>query len=362
MPHFHRLDKAGDIASEAGLDAIIISRPSNVFYLTGFRGGSRLISSRGEGDFILVGGVDLTAAEEHFSGSGVQVIHVKLGEKLDDVMLELLEDVRARSIGYDELPIGTYKRLVGRFGEEGLKDISGRLWELRKTKDEDELKRIRKACAIAVRGMEVASELMEPGRTELEVAGEVERAMRRAGSEAHPFDVIVASGPNSALPHARCSERRFEPGDLVVVDIGATYGGYVSDMTRTFSIGEQGAWQEELHGLVLKAQERAREAVKAGVRVTDVDEVARSIIEEAGYGQYFVHGLGHGLGIEVHEPPRIGPGVEDILGARYTITVEPGIYLPGRGGVRIEDTVLVLEEGHEVLTPFPYGLRPREEA
>jgi len=358
MPRFGRLSRAEDIASKEGLDALIISRPSNIFYLTGFRGGSRLISSPDGEAFILVGGVDLTAAEEHFSGSGVHVLHVKLGEQLDEVMLKVLEELGAKSAGYDELPIGTYKRLIERLGVDGLKDVSKQMWELRKAKDEEELRRIRKACAIAVRGMEVASELMEPGRTELEVVGEIEREMRRAGSEGHPFNLIVASGKNSALPHALSSDKAFKPGELVVVDIGATYRGYVSDMTRTFVVGEHEAWQEELYDIVLRAQEEARRAVRAGVRASDVDEVARRIVEEAGYGPYFVHGLGHGLGVEVHEPPRIGPGVEDILGVGYTITVEPGIYLPGRGGVRIEDTVLVLEDGHEVLTPFPYGLRP----
>ena len=353
-----RLSKAEDIASEEGLDALVISRPSNIFYLTGFKGGSRLIWSSDGEVFILVGGVDLTAAEEHFSGSKVHVIHIKLGEIPDNVMFRILENTRISSIGYDELPIGTYKRLTERFGTEGLKDISKHMWEIRKAKDKDEITCIRRACAIAVRGMEIAYELMEPGRTELEVVGEIEREMRRAGSEEHPFNLIVASGKNSALPHAISSEKPFELGDLVVVDIGATYKGYVSDMTRTFVVGEQEPWQEKLYEIVLMAQGKARKAVRAGVKASDVDAVARRIVDEAGYGPYFVHSLGHGLGIEVHEPPRIGPGVEDILGAGYTITIEPGIYLPGRGGIRIEDTVLVLEDGHEILTPFPYGLRP----
>ena len=361
MSRLHRLGRAGEIAAREGLDALVISRPSNIFYLTGFRGGSRLISSPDGEALILVGGVDLVAAEEHFSGSGVQVVHIKLGEKLDDITLKVLEDMETSSVGYDELPIGAYKRMGERFGAEGLKDVSKHMWELRKAKDTDDIACIRRACAIAVRGMEVASELMEPGMTELEVVGEIEREMRRAGSEGHPFNLIVASGKNSALPHALSSDKAFKPGDLVVIDIGATYEGYVSDMTRTFIVGKQEPWQEELYDIVLRAQEEARKAVRAGVKASDVDAVARRIVGNAGYGPYFVHGLGHGLGVEVHEPPRIGPGVEDLLGVGYTITIEPGIYLPRKGGVRIEDTVLVLEEGHEVLTPFPYGLRPGEE-
>jgi len=362
MPRFHRLEKAEAIASEEGLDALIVSRPSNIFYLTDFKGGSRLISSPDGEAFILVGGVDLTAAKEHFSGSSVQIVHIKIGEKLDDLMLDILNELGVRSIGYDELPLGTYERLIERFGADGLKDVAKHMWELRKAKDKDEVARIRKACSIAVKGMEVASELMEPGRTELEVVGEVERAMRRAGSEEHPFNLIVASGKNSALPHALSSEKPFKSGDLVVVDIGATYKGYVSDMTRTFIVGREEAWQRDIYDIVLRAQEEARRAVRAGVKASDVDAVARNIIKRASYEpeEVFIHSLGHGLGVEVHEPPRIGPGVEEVLGVGYTITIEPGIYLPGKGGVRIEDTVLVLEDGHEVLTPFPYGLKPGE--
>ncbi len=353
-----RLDKARRLVAEAGLDALVVSRPSNIFYFTGFKGGSRLLVPADGEPAILVGGVDLVAAEQHFSGAGVQVVHIKLGEKLDDVMLRALEDMRVKALGYDELPLPSYKRLTDELKPERLEDLSKHIWSLRKAKEPWELELIRRACQMAAEGMRVASELVEPGRTELEVAGEVERAMRRAGSEAHPFDVIIASGPNSALPHARCSERRFKKGDLVVVDIGATCGGYVSDMTRTFVVGEPEPWQEEVHELVKRAQEEGRGAVRAGVKACDVDRAARAVIEGAGYGQFFVHSTGHGLGIEVHEPPRLSPGSEEELGANFTITVEPGVYLPGRGGVRIEDTVLVLPDGHEVLTRFPYELRP----
>ena len=353
-----RLDKARRLVVEAGLDALVVSRPSNIFYFTGFKGGSRLLMPADGEPAILVGGVDLVAAEQHFSGTGVQVVHIKLGEKLDDVMLGILEDMRVKALGYDELPLPSYKRLTDELKPERLEDLSKHIWSLRKAKEPWEVELIRRACQMAVEGMRVASELMEPGRTELEVAGEVERAMRRAGSEAHPFDVIIASGPNSALPHARCSDKRLEKGELVVVDIGATCGGYVSDMTRTFVVGEPEPWQEEIHELVRRAQEEGRRAVRAGVKACDVDRAARAVIEGAGYGQFFVHSTGHGLGIEVHEPPRLSPGSEEELGANFTITVEPGVYLPGRGGVRIEDTVLVLPDGHEVLTRFPYELRP----
>ncbi len=352
------LDKLARLAAERGLDGLLLSRPSNIFYATGFKGGSRLFVRPDGRATIMVGGVDLTAAEEHFSGTEVSVRHIRLGEKLDEVTLGLLRDEGARRIGFDELPVRTYKRLLRELGRDGLLDMSEGIWDLRKTKDREELKRIRKACEIAVRGMEVASELVEEGRTELEIVGEVELAMRKAGSEEHPFNIIVASGPNSALPHARASARALRKGDLVVVDLGATSGGYVSDMTRTFVVGEPSAWQEKVHEAVRNAQAKAIGAVRAGLRASEADDIARSAVEEAGYAPYFVHGLGHGLGIEVHEPPRLAPGFKEELRPGYTVTIEPGIYLPGRGGVRIEDTVLVLEDGCEVLTEFPRELRP----
>ncbi len=335
----------------------MIAAPSNIFYFTGFKGGVRLVIPHGGSPTILVGGVDLTAAEEHFSGTGVQVRHIKVTEKVDDVLRDVLRELRVRKLGFDQLPVRTYRRLVKELGEEALVDIEEGVWALRKVKDEREIAAIRKACEIAVKGMEVVSELIEPGRTELEIAGEVERAMRKAGSEGHPFGTIVASGPNSALPHARASRKELREGELVVVDLGATYEGYVSDMTRTFVVGKPEAWQEELHVLTLKAQQETVKAVKAGAKACDVDAVARGIITEAGYGPYFVHSLGHGVGIDVHEPPRLAPGVEEALRAGYVVTVEPGIYLPGKGGVRIEDTVLVTGGGREVLTRFPYGLK-----
>ncbi len=354
------LGKLRSLASEKEADAILISRPSNIFYATGFKGGSRLIVPADGEPAILVGGVDLMAAQEHFSRApeAVRVEHLRLGEKLDDRTIKLLKEMGIRKLGFDELPIKTYSRLAKELGRGNLTDLSGPIWDLRKSKDELEKELVREACRMAVKGMEVASELMEPGRTELEVVGEIEEALRKAGSEEHPFNIIVASGPNSALPHARASGRELKKGDLVVVDLGATCCGYVSDMTRTFAVGEPGGWQEKTYRIVREAQQKAIMALRAGLRASEADKIARSVIEEAGYGPYFVHGLGHGLGIEVHEPPRLAPGFEEVLGANYTVTVEPGIYLPGRGGVRIEDTVLVLEDGCEVLTEFPYGLKP----
>ncbi|RLI11374.1 hypothetical protein DRO33_04175, partial [Candidatus Bathyarchaeota archaeon] len=192
------LGKLRSLASEERADAILISRPSNIFYATGFKGGSRLIVPAEGEPAILVGGVDLTAAQEHFSRTpeAVRVVHLRLGEKLDDRTIKLLKEMGISKLGFDELPIKTYSRLAKELGRGNLADLSGPIWDLRKSKDELEKELVREACRMAVKGMEAASELMEPGRTELEIAGEIEEALRKAGSEEHPFNIIVASGPN----------------------------------------------------------------------------------------------------------------------------------------------------------------------
>ena len=350
MPHRMRLDRARELARELELDALLVVSPANIFYFTGFKGAPRLLVPSDGRPILLTPGVDLAAAQQHFSGAEVEVRHVRVGQKPDDVLLEALRELRVRKLGFDSLPLATYRRLASELGEEELVEASERVWELRKVKDEREIAAIRRACEIASKVMAFVPELLAPGVRELEVAGELERELRLAGSEEHPFSIIVASGPNSALPHARASGRELREGDLVVVDLGATCGGYVSDMTRTFVVGRPEPWQEKVYAAVREAQLTAIEALRAGVRACDVDAVARGLIDKAGYADYFVHSLGHGVGIEVHEQPRLAPGVEEELRAGYVITVEPGIYLPDKGGVMIEDTVLVLEEGREVLT------------
>jgi Xaa-Pro aminopeptidase len=204
--------------------------------------------------------------------------------------------------------------------------------------------------------MRVAGEVVVAGVKEYEVAAEVEYAMRKQGSSGTAFETIVASGLASAFPHGGCSDREIREGDLVVVDMGATYKFYRSDMTRTFVAGNPSAKQKKLYEVVRAAQEKAVKTMKPNVKAKDVDATARKIIADAGYGEYFVHGLGHGVGLDIHEPPTLSPDSEDVLAAGNVVTVEPGIYLVSYGGVRIEDTVLVHGNGAEKLTNGAYGL------
>jgi Xaa-Pro dipeptidase len=227
------------------------------------------------------------------------------------------------------------------------------LRDLRKIKDEKEIELIKQACKIADIGIKAAAEIIQPGIKEKEVAAEVEYAMRMAGSDGVAFETIVASGYCCAYPHGTFLEKIIQEGDLVVVDLGAIYKNYRSDITRTFMAGKASDKQTRIYQTVKSAQQKACEAIKHGVPSSKVDLAARRVIEEAGFGKYFVHNLGHGVGLEIHEAPILSPDSKDILEAGNVVTIEPGIYVPGFGGVRIEDTVLVTKSGAEKLTVAP---------
>ena len=229
----------------------------------------------------------------------------------------------------------------------------------RAVKTPEEIELIRQACKLADIGINTAYETIQPGISELEVAAEVEYAMRKAGSAGTAFDTIIASGANSAFPHGTFESRTIENGDLVVVDLGAIVQGYRSDITRTITAGKVSSKQQEIYGTVKAAQELAFKAVKAGVKAVDVDATARAIIGRAGFGECFVHNLGHGVGLDIHEAPTLSPDSKDTLEAGNVVTVEPGIYIVAFGGIRIEDTVLVTQFGAEKLTSAAYTLQSR---
>lgn len=222
--------------------------------------------------------------------------------------------------------------------------------EMRMIKSEYELKQIAKACKIADQAFTQIVSGIRPGMKEIEIALELEYAMRKLGADGNSFDPIVGSGPRGAMPHAMPGDRRLSVGDFVVMDFGCMYQGYCSDMTRTILIGEPTAKHREIYDLVLRAQIAGLNAVKAGVVGKDVDAVARDIITAAGYGDHFGHSLGHGVGLEIHEEPRLSKGGMHTLAPGMVVSVEPGVYLPGWGGVRIEDLVVVTKNGCEILS------------
>jgi Xaa-Pro aminopeptidase len=227
---------------------------------------------------------------------------------------------------------------------------------LRERKDAGEIARISDAAGVATRALARTLPQLRIGMSELAVAGVLEKALRDEGSEGFPFPSIVASGPRAALPHARSSTRKLEPGDFLLMDFGAEVGGYCSDVTRTVVMGRASAEQREVYEVVRGANERAAQGVRAGMSGRDADGIARHYIDRAGYGELFGHSLGHGIGLEVHESPRLARTAEGALPEGAVVTIEPGVYRPGWGGVRIEDDVVLGADGPQILTEFPREL------
>jgi Xaa-Pro aminopeptidase len=340
---------------EGKFDGYLIFNSANLIYLTGYSGASALLVPRNGENTVYVYGVNYAQAEAELSEFAVEL--VKRGEKLTDKTAKQASALGIRRLAVDALNVEGWRSLSKSLGDGKTLEVDSRcLQELRRVKDENEVKLLRKAAELTSEGMRVAREVVVAGVKEYEVAAEIEYAMRKRGSSGVAFETIVASGVCSAYPHGGCSDREIHAGDLVVVDMGATYKFYRSDMTRTFVAGKPSKKQKKLYEVVRTAQAEAFEAVKPNAKAKDVDAVARKVIADAGYGEYFVHGLGHGVGLEVHEPPTLSPDSTDTLAAGNVVTVEPGIYLVGYGGIRIEDTVLVQKNGAEKLTKGPYTL------
>jgi len=338
------------LLTREGLDGYLITDPANILYFTGFSGGSGMLISARE-NVLYVHGVDYVAARG--SVKGCRIARMGWGERLDLKVAEAIKDLGIKHLGFDVLTASTFLKLKKALNRVELSPKQELVWRLRRVKDAAELERMRRAAELTAAGIRRACEIVQPGMRERELAAEIEYTMRRLGSDGVAFDTIVASGPHSAHPHAGCTDRRIQRGDLVVIDVGARYQHYCADLTRTLVVGKPTERQARILRLVAEAQERAIQLVRAGVEARKVDEAARTVIEEGGYGQYFVHGVGHGVGLEVHEPPSLNPKSEQILEENCVVTVEPGIYLPGFGGVRIEDTILVLRDGAETLTKLP---------
>jgi Xaa-Pro aminopeptidase len=345
-----RLAALRERLAQDNLDALAVSNPSNIFYLSGFRGSAGgLLVSESRTALLSDFRYRLQAKEQAPDCEFIEVPR--------RLLYNLGDQAKAwgiRRLGYEagHLTCDARDQLA-----EGAVDVellpSSPVERLRAVKSPDEVDLIREAVRLADEAMKHMAGLLRPGATEREIALEGEFLMRRMGAEAASFSFIVASGPRSALPHAETGERRLELGDLVVIDIGARAHGYCSDITRTFAVGAADERAREVYGIVYRAQRAAAAAVRAGAVCMEVDAVARSMIADAGYGETFGHGLGHGVGIDVHEAPRLSKGEEAPLSVGNIVTVEPGIYIEGFGGVRLEDMVRVGEDGAETLTESP---------
>jgi Xaa-Pro dipeptidase len=334
----------------------LILNSTNIAYFTGFDGATALLIPQ-DGENVLY------VSETNFEQAKYEVKNAKVeriirGEKL---FQKICQDVKISvkdRLAIDSISIESWNFLVKIVGSENSLVLSGDVVRgLRAVKSSEEIECIREACRIADRGISTAYEVIEPGVSEQEVIAEVEYAMRKEGSSRVAFDTIVVSGANCAFPHGTCKRQIIKDGDLVVVDLGATVDNYRSDITRTVVAGKISGKQQEIFGIVKVAQDLAVKAISAGVKAADVDAVARTFIGRAGFRDYFVHNLGHGVGLDVHEAPILSPDSKDTLKEGTVVTVEPGIYIVGFGGVRIEDTILVTKEGAEKLTNSAYTLQ-----
>ena len=324
-------------------EALLVSNGPNVRYLTGFESSNAALLVEPERVRLF--------SDFRYAEAGRAVAGVEFVETRRNLYAGLAEQLSGR-IGFEaaDLTYARWETLRG--GGLELVARSGIVERLRAVKDDRELDAIRRAAELAGRGLDRLVQEPFVGKTEAELAWMLERFIREEGADGHAFEIGLGSGPNGALPHAHPGKRRIEANELVIVDFGATVDGYRSDCTRTFATGDLEEDLRRIYDVCLEAQEAALAAVRAGAHGNDVDAVARDRISEAGYGDQFGHGLGHGVGLLVHEAPTLRPESEDTLEPGNVVTVEPGIYLPGRGGVRIEDLVVVTDGEPEVLTSF----------
>jgi Xaa-Pro aminopeptidase len=344
----------GSLAA-AERDALLVTALPNIRYLTGFSGSSALlVVTATDALFISDFRYDTQAREEVGDVARVVIEPVSLWSHL----WQALPGLGVEVIAFESAHVtwADAQRFVDNGAKWQWRPAVGLVEELRQSKDAGEIAHIRAAVGIAERALERLLPQIRPGLTELAIAGMLEMLLRQEGSEAYPFETIIASGERSALPHARASERVVATGDLLLIDYGAVSGGYCSDITRTFVVGKPTDEQQDVFDVVRESNATASGGVRAGMRGKDADELARGYIHRRGWGPQFGHSLGHGIGLEVHEAPRLAASADAPLPLGSVVTIEPGIYRPGWGGVRIEDDVVLSVDGATVLTSFPRTL------
>jgi Xaa-Pro aminopeptidase len=341
---------------QEGLDALLVTNFKNVTYLTGFTGDDSYLLVGKQGDVLISDQRYTTQLEEECPGLELAIRGP--GSKMLEFTAKVLEKSKSTRLGIegDSITVGVRDALAKALPKVELVPTSGWVEELRSIKDKEEIDRTRRACDQARRAFEVVRAKLTPEMTELQIAAELEYQARQFGAKGLSFEAIVAVGPRAALPHARPTTRRIGESDFTLIDWGVNEGLYMSDLTRMVPTAKISPKLRKLYGVVLKAQLAGIEAIRPGATCEEVDRAARSVIEKAGYGKEFGHGLGHGVGLEIHEAPRLAQGQTRELKPGMIITVEPGIYFPGWGGIRIEDDILVTRNGHEVLTSVPKDL------
>ncbi|MBO8128491.1 MAG: aminopeptidase P family protein [Peptococcaceae bacterium] len=347
-----RIAKLRERMVQKDLPAFLVSSSSNRRYLSGFTGtaGSLLISL--EKAFLLTDFRYVEQARAQCPGWEI----VRVDKDFYESLATILGDYQIDKLGFevDYITFHQYQQMREAFKGVSLEPLKGLVEELRVVKDEEEIAAIARAVRLIDKTFEYVMNHIRPGRIEREVVLELEFFARRAGATGMSFETILASGERAALPHGVASGKVINKGDLVVLDCGAVLDGYCSDFTRSLVAGAAPApWQQEIYNIVLEAQEIGLETLRAGVKGSEVDSAVRNYIAKYGYEEYFGHSTGHGLGIDVHEEPRLSAVSDRVLEEGMVVTVEPGIYLPGKGGVRIEDVAVVRKNGCEILTKSP---------
>ncbi len=332
------------------LDGLLVTHLPNIRYLTGFTGSSGALVVAASRSAFFTDGRYTTQARDEVQGARVTIAKGALLK----AAAGWIGERKLRAVGFESerMTVAERSRLARVLPKRArLRATSGAVEGLRMIKEEEELEQIQAAVVLASSLFDGVVQRIVPGALESEIAGELEHAARRAGAEGMSFETIVAGGERSALPHGRASSQPVPNRGFVILDFGVILAGYCSDMTRTVHVGKPMERARAMYGAVQEAQQAGVAAVRPGVTAGEVDAAARRTLQRAGWGKYFTHSTGHGVGLEIHEPPRLGTGEKTVLQPGMVVTVEPGVYVPGEGGVRIEDMVVVTERGCEVLTP-----------
>ncbi len=349
-----RLHNLYHALKEKEIDGMLITNPINRTYMTGFKGSTGYGIVTQDKAYLLTDSRYTQQARE-------QAKHFEVIQFQNEAILairDLLAENNIKKLGFEEdtVSFSQYRQFEQRLDVEELIPTENLIKEFRKIKDKDEQEKMRQAAHIADLAFMYIADYIEVGMSEREIALELEFFMRNNGAMSMSFDMIVASGTRSALPHGQPTDKKIEAGDLLTLDFGCVFDGYCSDMTRTIGIKQLSDKQKEIYNVVLEAQTTALSHVKAGITGVISDKIARDIIKAQGYGAYFGHGLGHGVGCEIHEEPRLSPRGNEVLKSGMVVTVEPGIYIEDLGGVRIEDMVIVTDDGIKNLTSSPKEL------
>lgn len=341
----HRIEKVRRKLEELQLDGALFFKPENRFYLSGFTGSTGyVLITKDKAIFITDFRYD-NQAKTQCKNYDIEIIG------FDRTLYDVINEQDIQSLGFEDdfMSFEQYSEFIDKQKADLIR-MNRMIEKIRLFKDEEEIEEIQKAQDIADKVFEELLDFIKPGMTEKEVYHHMLARMRAHGASGESFTAIVASGERGSMPHGLASDKVIEKGDLLTLDFGCIYNNYCSDMTRTIAIGPISDKQKEIYEIVLEAEKRALAAIKPGVKASDIDKIARDYITEKGYGENFGHGLGHGVGLEVHEAPRLSPKSNDVLEAGMVITDEPGIYIDGFGGVRIEDIIVVTEDSCRVLS------------